>query len=261
MRALCKGRLPIWALYERARSLGLAVQVSAQSWPGLAADEDERYRIAATAEGGIWLLRTRTPIPSPGWPGRGDMLDSTRRLVAAPPGTAGQWGARWMAPWMAQWSGEGSSQVRQMPVGRPGPGCGALGVGQAAYVHQGGVTYVQVKRLVAAPAALARVPVAAAPARAGGTHGAGGMREAGGGQAGTGDTIPLAAADSARAGRPLADAGTFLDEAFGSGGAMSIDPVLRPRAADPARSDPRERSPGGVAPGGRRHPSRPRRRR
>jgi hypothetical protein len=29
-------RLPIWQLYERARSLGLAVQVSAQSWHGLA---------------------------------------------------------------------------------------------------------------------------------------------------------------------------------------------------------------------------------
>ncbi len=29
-------RLPIWRLYERARSLGLAVQVSAQSWEGLA---------------------------------------------------------------------------------------------------------------------------------------------------------------------------------------------------------------------------------
>ena len=40
-------RLPIWQLYERARSLGLAVQVSAQSWHGLAADDDERYRIAA----------------------------------------------------------------------------------------------------------------------------------------------------------------------------------------------------------------------
>jgi hypothetical protein len=51
-------RLAIWQLYERARSLGLAVQVSAQSWEGLADREDERYRIAATAEGGIWLLRT-----------------------------------------------------------------------------------------------------------------------------------------------------------------------------------------------------------
>ncbi len=56
-------RLPVWQLYERARSLGLAVQVSAQSWQGLAADEDERYRIAASADGGIWLLRTPHPDP------------------------------------------------------------------------------------------------------------------------------------------------------------------------------------------------------
>ena len=54
-------RLPIWQLYERARSLGLAVQVSAQSWEGLAGTEDERHRIAATAEGGIWVLRTPRP--------------------------------------------------------------------------------------------------------------------------------------------------------------------------------------------------------
>src|SRR5262249_14742314 len=51
-------RLPIWQLYERARSLGLAVQVSAQSWQGLGSTEDQRRRIAASAEGGIWLLRT-----------------------------------------------------------------------------------------------------------------------------------------------------------------------------------------------------------
>ncbi|HWF80571.1 MAG TPA: hypothetical protein VN695_08295, partial [Streptosporangiaceae bacterium] len=37
-------RLPIWQLYERARALGLAVQVSAQSWQGLGASEDERRR-------------------------------------------------------------------------------------------------------------------------------------------------------------------------------------------------------------------------
>ena len=56
-------RLPIWALYERARSLGLAVQVSAQSWHGLAPDEADRYRIVSAAEGGIWLLRTPHPEP------------------------------------------------------------------------------------------------------------------------------------------------------------------------------------------------------
>ena len=58
-------RLPIWQLYERARSLGLAVQVSAQSWQGLAAHDDDRYRIAATADGGIWLRRPPHPEPVP----------------------------------------------------------------------------------------------------------------------------------------------------------------------------------------------------
>ena len=33
------GRVPLWQLYERGRSLGIGVQVSAQSWQGLG---DER---------------------------------------------------------------------------------------------------------------------------------------------------------------------------------------------------------------------------
>src|SRR6202034_883369 len=110
-------RLPIWALYERARSLGLAVQVSAQSWQGLAADEDERYRIAATAEGGIWLLRTPHPDPVVGLAGTRRYVDSTRRLIGTP-----------------QWSEEGTSRVQLMPVVDPDLVRG-LGVGQAAYVH------------------------------------------------------------------------------------------------------------------------------
>ena len=56
-------RVPISNLYERGRSLGLGVQVSAQSWQGLGRDEDERYRIAATADGGIWLMSTPHPQP------------------------------------------------------------------------------------------------------------------------------------------------------------------------------------------------------
>jgi hypothetical protein len=47
-------RVPLSNLYERGRSLGIGVQVSAQSWQGLGADDDERYRIAATADGGVW---------------------------------------------------------------------------------------------------------------------------------------------------------------------------------------------------------------
>jgi hypothetical protein len=74
-------RLPIWELYERARSLGLAVQVSAQSWHGLARTEDDRYRLATTAEGGIWLLRTPHPEPLIALAGQRQAVDSTRQLI------------------------------------------------------------------------------------------------------------------------------------------------------------------------------------
>jgi hypothetical protein len=169
-------RLPIWALYERARSLGLAVQVSAQSWQGLAADEDERYRIAATAEGGIWCLRTPYPGPVAGLAGDRRYVDSSRRLV----------GGR-------GWSGEGSSRVLLTPVVDPDLVRG-LGVGQVAYVHQGGVSYIQVKRLVAAPAALPRV-AAAPPA--------------------TPAVVPAPRRAEDTGDRVLAAVGAFLDEAFG----------------------------------------------
>ena len=56
-------RVPLSNLYERGRSLGIGVQVSAQSWQGLGADEDERYRIAATADGGLWVMHTPYPQP------------------------------------------------------------------------------------------------------------------------------------------------------------------------------------------------------
>ncbi len=134
-------RLPIWQLYERARSLGLAVQVSAQSWHGLAPDEDERYRIAATADGGIWLLRT--PLSRAGHragrnaqAGRHDPAAARRPPVEpsrAPPGSG------------------------RHPVADPAL-IRRLDVGQAAYIYRGGVTFIQVKRLLAAPAALARSP-------------------------------------------------------------------------------------------------------
>jgi hypothetical protein len=171
-------RLPIWQLYERARSLGLAVQVSAQSWAGLAASQDERYRIAAAADGGIWLLRTPHPEPVAALAGTRKVTDTTRRLVAVP-----------------VWGHQGASRMREAPVVDPAL-IRALDVGQVAYIYRGGVTYVQVKRLVAAPAALP-APLArpAAPVRA-------------------------ASAGERRA-EPLPDAGAvpevraLLDEAFG----------------------------------------------
>ena len=54
----------------------------------------------------------------------------------------------------ALWSDEGSSRLRHTPVLDPDI-VRALDVGQVAYIHRGAVTFVQVKRLVAAPAALA----------------------------------------------------------------------------------------------------------
>jgi len=188
-------RLPVWALYERARSLRLAVQVSAQSWAGLAADENERYRIASSADGGIWLLRTPHPEPVAALAGRSPSTDTTRRLVGIP-----------------VWSHRGSSRLRPAPVADPELIRG-LDVGQAAYLYRGGVTYVQVKRLVAAPAAL---PAPVSPRPAAGTAAAAAARTAAA-------AAPLAARTAAEVpsgpDRPwpgLPDVSALLDEAFGA---------------------------------------------
>jgi hypothetical protein len=158
------------------------VQVSAQSWHGLAPRDDDRHRIAATADGGIWLLRTPHPEPATGLAGHRPVVDTSRRVLRA-----------------ALWGRGGTSRVRDAPVAEPAL-IRRLDVGQAAYIYRGGVTFVQVKRLVAAPAALEREPMVAGPPSAG-------------------------AAAAARAGAPppgteppateLPDAGALLNEAFG----------------------------------------------
>jgi hypothetical protein len=212
-------RLPVWQLYERARSLGLAVQVSAQSWPGLAASDDERYRIAASADGGIWLLRTPHPEPVAALAGTRQVTETTRHLLGVP-----------------VWSHRGTSRMRPAPVVDPAL-IRALDVGQAAYIYRGGVTYVQVKRLVAPPAALAGPAVTRAQQSAA-TAGlrqpapgpAAGLLAAPGLLSGTqtassppsdqqAASDPPAGPQTARAHpnlRPaLPDAGSLLDEAFG----------------------------------------------
>jgi hypothetical protein len=174
-------RLPIWQLYERARSLGLAVQVSAQSWQGLAARDDERYRIAATADGGIWLLRTPHPEPVTGLAGSHPAADTSRRVLRVP-----------------VWHRDGVTRMRLAPVADPAL-IRSLGVGQAAYIYRGGVTFVQVKRLVAAPAAVTDGPAPGTPA----------PRPAMG-------TAARPAGPATHSGPPrLPDAGPLLDEAFG----------------------------------------------
>lgn len=220
-------RLPIWQLQERARSLGLAVQVSAQSWEGLAGTEDERHRIAATAEGGIWLLRTPRPEPVVALAGTLARADSTRRFSG--PGA---------------WDGAGQSRTRLVPV-LDGDIVRRLDVGQVAYVYRGGVTFLQIKRLIGRPPGFAAgsghsglrdvtlVPAFARPSLAGPAG-----KSAGGPRAASGEppimplaTPPSVAGDAPSAGpapgnwpgaRPWPvpvprppDASEVLDEAFG----------------------------------------------
>jgi hypothetical protein len=174
-------RLPIWRLYERARSLGLAVQVSAQSWEGLAGSEDERQRVAGTAEGGIWLLRTPRPSPVAELAGTSPSVDTSRRFSGA-----------------GAWAGDGLSRSRRAPV-LDGDLVRRLDVGQVCYVYRGGVTFLQIKRLTGRQAAIGRGHGAGAP---------GGAEPA---------TVPLPVAGAARPapGPALPDAGEVLDEAFG----------------------------------------------
>jgi hypothetical protein len=182
-------RLPVYQLYERARSLGLAVQVSAQSWQGLAESEDQRRRIAASAEGGIWLLRTPDPDPVAELAGNRKVIDTTRRLLGAP-----------------LWGDDGSSRVRPAPVLDPDI-VRSLDTGQVAYVYRGGVTFIQVKRLVAGPAALPAPAPRGLPARPAAAVTAGQPDAA----------VPDGARPDGDPWRGVVppDAGALLDEAFG----------------------------------------------
>jgi hypothetical protein len=183
-------RLPIWGLYERARSLGLAVQVSAQSWPGLAQTEDERNRIAAAADGGLWLLRTPYPEPVTALAGQRKLTDTSRKLRRS-----------------RVWSQEGQGRTVLAPVADPAL-IRSLDTGQVAYIYRGGVTYIQVKRLIGSPPALPRVTAPEPPAA--------GLRPA---TASTAGPAAPGAARPAAAGRPPA---------------ASPDGAARPPIAPPA---------------------------
>ena len=126
-------RVPISNLYERGRSLGLGVQVSAQSWQGLGRDEDERYRIAATADGGIWLMQTPHPEPVVQLAGTRRVLESAHKLIGA------------------TWGDEGTTRTQHAWVADPDL-IRTLDTGQACYIRRGGATFVQVARPETVPA-------------------------------------------------------------------------------------------------------------
>jgi hypothetical protein len=181
-------RLPIWQLYERARSLGLAVQVSAQSWQGLGTEPDERNRIASTAEGGVWLLRTPQPEPVTALAGTTTQVSTTRRLRRFP-----------------FWAHQGTSALRQVPVADPSL-IRSLDVGQVAYLYRGGVSYIQVKRLVATPPPVSQHSAAPDPASQAGV----GARQDDRAEVGR-----PASADGRPAVSDLPDISELLDAAFG----------------------------------------------
>ena len=137
------GKVPLWQLYERGRSLGIGVQVSAQSWHGLGDSDDERYRIAATADGGIWLMRTPHPEPV-------SQLAGTRQVIET--------ATKLLKPW---WGDEGTSRVQHAWTADPGI-ARRLATGQAGYITHGGCTWVQIAK--PAPSPLARSAAASPPA-------------------------------------------------------------------------------------------------
>ena len=136
-------RVPMSNLYERGRSLGIGVQVSAQSWQGLGGDEDERYRIAATADGGIFVLNTPHPEPLVALAGTRRVLETAHKLVGN------------------SWGDEGTTREQRAWTADPDI-IRRLQVGQACYIRHGAATFVQVARPAASPLTLLP-PAAPAP--------------------------------------------------------------------------------------------------
>ena len=133
------GRVPLSNLYERGRSLGIGVQVSAQSWQGLGADEDERYRIAATADGGIWVMQTPYPEPLTHLAGKRRVLETAHKLIGN------------------SWGDEGTTREQKAWTADPDL-VRRLRVGQACYIHRGAATFVQVARPKPSPLTLLPPP-------------------------------------------------------------------------------------------------------
>jgi hypothetical protein len=133
------GRVPLSNLYERGRSLGIGVQVSAQSWQGLGATEDERYRIAATADGGIFVMQTPYPEPLTQLAGTHRALETTHKLIGH------------------HWGNEGTTRVQRACTADPEL-IRHLDVGQACYIHHGAAAFVQVARPKPSPLSLLPPP-------------------------------------------------------------------------------------------------------
>jgi hypothetical protein len=132
-------RVPLSNLYERGRSLGIGVQVSAQSWQGLGATEDERYRIAATADGGVFVLHTPYPEPLVALAGTRKVLETAHKVIGN------------------VWGDEGTTREQRAWVADPDL-VRRLDVGQACFIHRGAATFIQVARPRPSPLTLLPPP-------------------------------------------------------------------------------------------------------
>ncbi len=120
------GRVPVHELTERCRSLGLAVQVAAQSWESLAPEESARARLAATAAGGVLVMRSPDPENLCTLAGTRSVIETGRKIVG--PGQYGEEGTgRLQRAWVVD-----PDRVRNFRAG------------QAAYIWGNACTYVQV---------------------------------------------------------------------------------------------------------------------
>jgi hypothetical protein len=118
--------------------------VSAQSWHGLGEDDDERYRITATADGGIFLLRTPHPEPLVALAGTRRILETARKLLGPTTGDEGT--SRVQHTWTVD-----PDLIRQ------------LATGQACHIQHGTAAYAHITPARPAPAPPTRPP-APAPA-------------------------------------------------------------------------------------------------
>ena len=134
-------RVPLSNLYERGRSLGIGVQVSAQSWQGLGATEDERYRIAATADGGVFVLHTPYPEPLVALAGTRRVLETAHKVVGN------------------VWGDEGTTREQRAWTADPDL-IRRLDIGQACFISRGAATFIQVARPKPSPLTLLPPPPA-----------------------------------------------------------------------------------------------------
>ena len=136
------GKVPLSNLYERGRSLGIGVQVSAQSWQGLGINDDERYKIAGTADGGIFVLHVPYPEPLVAAAGTRRVLETAHKLIGR------------------AWGDEGTTREQRAWTADPDL-VRRLEVGQACYIQRGAATFVQVAR--PRPSPLTLLPPPATP--------------------------------------------------------------------------------------------------